>query len=56
MKQIERNVNMEVLRVVAMFLIVAGHYIWNAVKQVMDPSMLNVNKSLIGGVIISRCN
>lgn len=40
---------MEVLRVLAMFLIVAGHYVWTAVKQVMEPSVLCVNKSLIGG-------
>lgn len=43
---------MEVLRVLAMFLIVAGHYVWTAVKQVMEPSVLCVNKSLIGGVIM----
>lgn len=30
----KRNANMEVLRVLAMFLIVAGHYVWTGVKQV----------------------
>lgn len=49
MKQKERNINMEMLRVVAMFLIVVGHYMWMAVKNVMDPSILNV-KSLMGGI------
>lgn len=42
--QKERNTNMEVLRVLAMFLIVAGHYVWTDVKQVMPTGYLNVNE------------
>lgn len=38
-----RNVNLEVLRVLAMFLIVAGHYVWTGVKQVMPSGYLDVN-------------
>lgn len=49
MKPKERKINMEVLRVAAMFLIVGGHYIWLALKNVMAPSILNV-KSIMGGV------
>lgn len=50
MEQGKRNVNMEVLRVVAMFLIVAGHYIYTGVRHVMDPTMLNVTNGVLGGV------
>lgn len=39
----KRNVNLEVLRVLAMFLIVAGHYVWTGVKQVMPSGYLDVN-------------
>lgn len=46
----KRNANMEVLRVLAMFLIVAGHYVWTGVKQVAPPNVLNVNECLMGGV------
>lgn len=49
MKQQKRNVNMEVLRVVAMLLIVAGHYVWFALKDAMPPSVLNV-KTIMGGI------
>lgn len=45
----KRNANMEVLRVLAMFLIVAGHYVWTGVKQVAPPNVLNVNECLMGG-------
>lgn len=49
MKKTERNINVEVLRVVAMFLIVTSHYVWYVVKAQMDPSVLNVS-SIMGGI------
>lgn len=50
MRQKERNINMELLRVAAMFLIVTIHYIWMGVKEAMDPSVFNVRSSIMGGI------
>lgn len=49
MNQKEKNMNVEVLRVLAMFLIVAGHYVWTGVKQVMNPNVFDVNTVYGGG-------
>lgn len=43
----KRDINAELLRVLAMILIVSGHYIYTGVKKTMDPSLFDVKDGFI---------